>query len=170
MNALLGELNSIDAGGIHDDEAQLPIAIFIAAAAFTTNQLLDYDSIWNGVFWNVLRSKIWINSEDMLSVVLKEHHSIRIDVHQTANAKWFWGDHKWASRLESAQVVPVERDGPVDWELVAGAFIKDAQSNLQVSDEVIVVAEADSFDVLVLEKLDAEINANKLSGETPKTE
>ena len=169
MNALLSKLNSIHAGGIHDNEAQLPIIANSIAAAYTTNQLLDYDSIKNGVFWK-LGSKIWINFEDVLRVVLKKHHSIRIDIQQDTNAKGLGSNHKWSSRLEFADVVSVERDRPVDRELVAGTFVEDAQSNLQVSSKVKVVTKSDSFDVLMLEKFDIKINANEFSREIPKIE
>jgi len=139
-------------------------------AGVTTNQLLDYDSIQDRVSWNQLWSKIWINFENMLRVVFHEHHSIRIDIEQVTNADRFWGNNEWPIGLEIVQVVPVERYGPIDWEHVAGTFIEDTQSVLDVSDKVDILTEGDSFDVLFLQKFDAVINANKLSRKIPVIE
>ncbi len=54
--------------------------------------------------------------------------------------------------------------------MVAGTFIKDAQSDLQFSGKVKVKTERYSFNFLVLEKFDVKIDAHKLSRETPKIE
>ena len=168
MNALLSKLNSIDAGGIHDNVAQLPI-IAISIAAFSTNQLLDYNTIQNRVFWK-LRSKIWINFEDVLGVVFHENDAFRIDKEQVTNANRFGGNHEWPICLESVHIDPVERDRPVDWEHVVWTFIEHPQSDLQGSSKVKVVTKSDSFDVLMLEKLDVKVDANKFSREIPKIE